>query len=100
MYFSPEFLQNSLYVVAAVLIIFMIGVSIYKISHNIKFWDKSFSLAAVVLLNVLYSLLERFVNLPYELSSVVTGGLSLVSLGYVVVILWDLHKQKKTLNNK
>lgn len=100
MYFSPEFLQDSLYIVAAILVIFMIGVSIYKIKHNVKLWDKSFTLATIVLINILYSLLQGFVNLPYELNSIVTGGLSLVSFGYVVVILWELYKQKKTLNNK
>ncbi|WP_125568923.1 hypothetical protein [Companilactobacillus insicii] len=100
MYFSPKFLQNSLYIVAALLIIFMIGVSIYKVKHNTKLWDKSFTLATVVLINTLYSLLQGFINLPYEMNSVVTGGLSLVAFGYVVVILWDLHKQKKTLSNK
>ena len=96
MYFSPSFLQNTLYIVAAVLIVFILTVIIYKIKHNIKIWDKSMTLAIVVLLNTLYSILGGFINLPYELSSVVTGGLSLVAFGYIVVIIWDLHKQRKT----
>lgn len=95
MYFSPSFLQNTLYIVAAVLIVFILTVIIYKIKHNIKIWDKSMALAIVVLLNTLYSILGGFINLPYELSSVVTGGLSLVAFGYIVVIIWDLHKQRK-----
>ncbi|ATO46927.1 hypothetical protein C5L30_001635 [Companilactobacillus farciminis] len=95
MYFSPSFLQNTLYIVAAVLIVFILTVIIYKIKHNIKIWDKSMTLAIVVLLNTLYSILGGFINLPYELSSVVTGGLSLVAFGYIVVIIWDLHKQRK-----
>ncbi|WP_025023682.1 hypothetical protein [Companilactobacillus nodensis] len=100
MYFSPIFLQNSLYIVAVLLLIFMVIVSIYKIKHNIKFWDKSFTLATIVMINILYSLLERFVDLPYELNSIVTGGLSLVAFGYIVVILWELRKQKKISNSK
>ncbi|WP_125590629.1 hypothetical protein [Companilactobacillus jidongensis] len=100
MYFSPIFLQNSLYVVAALLIIFMIGVSIYKIRHNIKLWDKSFTLALIVLINICYSLLERFIDLPYEMNSIVTGGLSLVAFGYIVVIVWELHKQNKISKSK
>ena len=76
MYFSPSFLQNTLYIVVAVLIVFILTVIIYKIKHNIKIWDKSMTLAIVVLLNTLYSILGGFINLPYELSSVVTGGLS------------------------
>ena len=95
MYFSPSFLQNTLYIVVAVLIVFILTVIIYKIKHNIKIWDKSMTLAIVVLLNTLYSILGGFINLPYELSSVVTGGLSLVAFGYIVVIIWDLHKQRK-----
>lgn len=96
MYFSPSFLQNTLYIVAAVLIIFILAVIIYKIKHNIKIWDKSMTLATVVLLNTLYSILGGFINLPYMLSSVVTGGLSLVAFGYIVVIIWELYKQRKT----
>jgi len=95
MYFSPGFLQNSLYVVAVVLIIFTISVIVYKIKHNIKIWDKSLTLASIVLINTLYSILSGFVNMPYELSSVVTGGLTLVAFGYIVVIIWELHKQHK-----
>lgn len=100
MYFSPSFLQNSLYIVAVILIIFIIAVITYKIKHNIKLWNKTMTLASVVLLNTLYSILGGFIDLPYELSSVVTGGLSLVAFGYIVVIIWDLHKQRKTINNK
>ncbi|PMD68297.1 hypothetical protein [Companilactobacillus nuruki] len=100
MYFSPTFLQNSLYIVAAILIIFMIAVIVYKLKHNIKIWDRSLTLAIIVLINTLYSILGGFIDLPYELSSVVTGGLSLVAFGYIVVIIWDLHKQRKTINNK
>lgn len=100
MYFSPNFLQNSLYVVAAFLIVFIIAVVFYKIKHNIKLWDKSMTLALIVLVNTLYSILGGFVDLPYELSSIVTGGLSLVAFGYIVVIIWDLHKQQKISNNK
>lgn len=100
MYFSPSFLQNSLYVVAAILIIFIISVVVYKIRHNIKLWDKTMTLASIVLINTLYSILGGFINLPYELSSVVTGGLSLVAFGYIVVIIWELHKQRKSINNK
>lgn len=95
MYFSPTFLQDSLYVVAAILVIFMAVVIGYKIKHNIKIWDKSLTLAIIVLINTLYSILSGFVNMPYELSSVVTGGLSLVAFGYIVVIIWDLYKQRK-----
>lgn len=98
MYFSPSFLQNSLYLVAAILIIFMIAVIVYKLKHNIKIWDKTLTLASIVLANTLYSILGGFVDFPYELSSVVTGGLSLVAFGYIVVIIWELHKQRKTLN--
>ena len=98
MYFSPSFLQNTLYLVAAVLIIFMIAVIIYKLKHNIKIWDKSLTLAVIVLANTLYSILGGFIDLPYELSSVVTGGLSLVAFGYIVVIIWELYKQRKALN--
>lgn len=98
MYFSPTFLQNSLYVVAAILIIFMIAVITYKLRHNVKVWDKTLTLAVVVLINTLYSILGGFINLPYELSSVVTGGLSLVAFGYIVVIVWELYKQRKALN--
>lgn len=100
MYFSPNFLQNSLYVVATFLIVFIIAVVFYKIKHNIKLWDKSMTLALIVLVNTLYSILGGFVDLPYELSSIVTGGLSLVAFGYIVVIIWDLHKQQKISNNK
>ncbi|MFC6175202.1 hypothetical protein ACFQAV_00010 [Companilactobacillus huachuanensis] len=95
MYFSPGFLQNTLYIVAVILIAFMIAVINYKIRHNIKIWDKSLTLAVIVLVNTLYSILGGFIDLPYELSSVVTGGLSLVAFGYIVVIIWDLHKQRK-----
>lgn len=98
MYFSPNFLQNTLYLVAVILVIFMIAVMAYKIKHNIKLWDRTLTLAVIVLLNTLYSILGGFINLPYELSSVVTGGLSLVAFGYIVVIIWDLHKQRKTNN--
>jgi len=100
MYFSPEFLQNSLYAVAVILIIFMIVVATYKIKHNIKIWDKSLTLSIIVLLNTLYSILTGFIDLPYELNSVVTGGLTLVAFGYIVVIIWELHKQKRSINNK
>jgi hypothetical protein len=100
MYFSPSFLQNSLYIVAVILIVFIIAVITYKIKHNTKIWDKTMTLASVVLLNTLYSILGGFIDLPYELSSVVTGGLSLVAFGYIVIIIWDLHKQRKTINNK
>lgn len=100
MYFSPNFLQDSLYIVAAILIIFMVVIVGYKLKHNAKVWDKSMTLASIVLLNTLYSILGGFINLPYELSSVVTGGLSLVALGYIVVIIWELHKQRKSINNK
>ncbi|AUI70742.1 hypothetical protein COSHB9_20730 [Companilactobacillus alimentarius] len=100
MYFSPEFLQYTLYAVAAVLIIFILVVIGYKIKHNIKIWDKSFVLALVVLINTLYSILSGFFDMPYELSSIVTGGLSLVAFGYIVVIIWDLHKQSKTIKHK
>ncbi|MGQ2375009.1 hypothetical protein [Companilactobacillus zhachilii] len=96
MYFSPEFLQNTLYIVATILIIFMIIVIGYKFKHNIKIWDKSLTLAVIVLINTLYSILGGFIDLPYELSSVVTGGLSLVAFGYIFVIIWELHKQRKT----
>ncbi|WP_240704397.1 hypothetical protein [Companilactobacillus zhachilii] len=74
MYFSPEFLQNTLYIVATILIIFMIIVIGYKFKHNIKIWDKSLTLAVIVLINTLYSILGGFIDLPYELSSVVTGA--------------------------
>jgi len=95
MYFSPEFLQDSLYIVAAVLIIFMIIVIGYKIKHNIKVWDKSLTLAIIVLVNTIYSIISGFFNINYEVSSVITGGLSLVAFGYIVVIIWELHKQRK-----
>jgi len=100
MYFSPSFLQNSLYIVAAILIIFMALVIGYKIKHNLKVWDKSMTLAVIVLINTLYSILGGFFNLPYELSSVITGGLSLVAFGYIVVIIWELHKQRQSAHNK
>jgi hypothetical protein len=67
MYFSPSFLQNTLYIVAAVLIVFILTVIIYKIKHNIKIWDKSMTLAIVVLLNTLYSILGGFINLPLRI---------------------------------
>lgn len=94
MYFSPAFLQNSLYIVAVILIIFMVSFIGYKIKHNIQIWDRTLILATIVLVNTLYSILSGFVNMPYELSSVVTGGLSLVAFGYIVVIIWDFYKQK------
>lgn len=93
MYFSPVFLQNTLYVVAVLLIAFMVGVSIYKKKNNLKIIDKPFVLACIVLLNTLYSLLTGIVNLPYELNAVVTGGLTLVTFGYIIVIIWDFHKE-------
>ncbi|WP_125763711.1 hypothetical protein [Companilactobacillus hulinensis] len=96
MYFSPSFLQNTLYIVAALLIIFMIWIAVYKVRHNVKFWDKSSTLAVIVLINTLYSILQGFINLPYTLSTIVTGGLSLVAFGYIVMILWEFHKQKNT----
>ncbi len=95
MYFSPSFLQNSLYVVAVILIIFIIGVIGYKIKHNIKIWDKSLTLALIVLINTIYSIISGFFNINYEVSSVISGGLSLVAFGYIVVIIWELHKQRK-----
>lgn len=98
MYFSPIFLQDSLYVVALVLIIFMVGITIFKLRHHLKLWDKSMTLAAVVLLNTFYSMLTYFFNLPYELNAIITGGLSLVAFGYIVVILWELFKNKKKTN--
>lgn len=98
MYFSPIFLQTSLYIVAVILIIFMVGITVYKQRHHLKLWDKSMTLASVVLLNTLYSILTYFFNLPYELNAVVTGGLSLVAFGYIVVILWEMHKQNKHIN--
>ncbi|ALB28395.1 hypothetical protein [Companilactobacillus heilongjiangensis] len=100
MYFSPSFLQNTLYIVAVILIAFIAYVISYKIKHNIKIWDKSLTLASIVLVNTLYSILGGFIDLPYELSSVVTGGLSLVAFGYIVVIIWELHKQRKTSKKK
>ena len=100
MYFSPEFLQNTLYIVAAILILFILIVVGYKFKHNIKIWDKSLTLAMVVLANTLYSILSGFFDMPYELSSIITGGLSLVAFGYIVVIIWELYKQKKTIKNK
>lgn len=100
MYFSPEFLQNTLYIVAAILILFILIVIGYKIKHNIKIWDKSFTLALIVLANTLYSILSGFFDMPYELSSIITGGLSLVAFGYIVVIIWELHKQKKSIKSK
>lgn len=100
MYFSPSFLQHTLYGVALVLLIFMIAVITYKLRHNVKVWDKSLTLAVIVLINTLYSILGGFIDLPYELSSIVTGGLSLVAFGYIVVIIWELHKQRRSINNK
>ncbi|WP_125715213.1 hypothetical protein [Companilactobacillus kedongensis] len=93
MYFSPEFLQNTLYVVAVLLIAFMIGVTIYKTKNNLKIFDKPLILSFVVLLNTLYSILTGFVDLPYELNAVVTGGLTLITFGYIIVIIWDFHKE-------
>lgn len=100
MYFSPGFLQNTLYVVATILIIFILVDIGYKIKKNIKVWDKSLTLSIIVLANTLYSILGGFFDLPYELSSIVTGGLSLVAFGYIVVIIWDLHKQRKADNKQ
>lgn len=100
MYFSPEFLQNTLYIVAAILILFILIVIGYKIKYNIKIWDKSFTLALIVLANTLYSILSGFFDMPYELSSIITGGLSLVAFGYIVVIVWELHKQRKSIKSK
>lgn len=97
MYFSPSFLQNTLYIVATILVIAIIAMVGYKIKHNIKIWDKTLTLSAVVLINTLYSILGGFFNLPYELSSIITGGLSLVAFGYIVVIIWELHKQHKNV---
>lgn len=57
------------------------------------------TLASVVLLNTIYSMLTYFFNLPYELNAVVTGGLTLVAFGYVVVILWELIKRKHQTND-
>ncbi|MFC6322962.1 hypothetical protein [Companilactobacillus baiquanensis] len=94
MYFSPIFLQNTLYVVAILLIAFMVGFTIYKSKNNLKIIDKPFILALIVLLNTLYSLLTGFVNLPYELNAVVTGGLTLITFGYIIVIIWDFHKER------
>ena len=51
MYFSPSFLQNSLYIVATILIIFMIIIIGYKLKHNAKIWDKSLTLATIVSLS-------------------------------------------------
>lgn len=98
MYFSPIFLQTSLYIVAVILIVFMVGITVYKQRHHLNLWDKSMTLASVVLLNTLYSILTYFFNLPYELNAVVTGGLSLVAFGYIVVILWEMHKRNKHIN--
>lgn len=100
MYFSPEFLQNALYIVATILILFIVIDIGYKFKHNIKLWDKSLTLAMIVLANTLYSILSGFFNMPYELSSIITGGLSLVAFGYIVVIIWDLRKQRKTTKSK
>lgn len=99
MYFSPIFLQTSLYIVAVVLIAFMIGITIYKSKHHLKLWDKSMTLASVVLLNTFYSILTYFFDLPYELNAIVTGGLTLVAFGYLVVIIWEMVKFKKKSNN-
>lgn len=94
MYFSPEFLQNTLYIVAVLLIAFIVGISIYKSKNNLKIIDKPLILALIVLLNTLYSILTGFINLPYELNAVVTGGLTLITFGYIIVIIWDLHKER------
>lgn len=99
MYFSPIFLQTCLYIVAIILILFMVGITIYKFKHNLKLWDKSMTLASIVLLNTIYSILTYFFNFPYELNAVVTGGLTLVAFGYLIVIIWDMIKQKKNLHN-
>lgn len=99
MYFSPIFLQTSLYIVAIILIAFIIGISVYKYKQHLKLWDKSMTLASVVLLNTIYSILTYFFNLPYELNAVVTGGLTLVAFGYVVIILWELIKRKRQTND-
>lgn len=99
MYFSPIFLQTSLYIVAIILIAFIIGISVYKYKKHLKLWDKSMTLASVVLLNTIYSILTYFFNLPYELNAVVTGGLTLVAFGYVVIILWELIKRKRQTND-
>ncbi|WP_125707240.1 hypothetical protein [Companilactobacillus zhongbaensis] len=99
MYFSPSFLQTCLYIVAIILILFMVGITIYKAKHNLKLWDKSMTLATVVLLNTIYSMLTYFFNLPYELNAVVTGGLTLVAFGYLIVIIWEMVKQKKHSNS-
>ncbi|WP_334331601.1 MULTISPECIES: hypothetical protein [unclassified Companilactobacillus] len=96
MYFSATFLQNSLYVVASLLILFIIIDLIYRWRHNIKIWDKSLTLASIVLVNTIYSIISGFFDMPYEFSSIFTGGLSLVAFGYIVVIIWELHKQRKT----
>ncbi|MFD1419039.1 hypothetical protein [Companilactobacillus keshanensis] len=93
MYFSPEFLQNTLYLVAIILIAFMIGITLYKIKNNLKILDKPLILSFVVLINTLYSILTGFVDLPYELNAVVTGGLTLITFGYIIVIIWDFHKE-------
>ncbi|AKP66905.1 hypothetical protein [Companilactobacillus ginsenosidimutans] len=95
MYFSPIFLQTSLFTVAIILILFMVLITIYKQRHQLKLWDKSMTLASVVLLNTIYSILTYYFNLPYELNAVVTGGLTLVAFGYVVVIIWEFIKRKK-----
>ncbi|MQS52886.1 hypothetical protein [Companilactobacillus mishanensis] len=100
MYISPIFLQTALYIVAAILIIFIIGITIFKYRNKLKLWDKSMTLASVVLLNCIYSILSYFFDFPYELSSIITGGLSLVAFGYIVVIIWELIKNKKAANTK
>lgn len=96
MYFSPSFLQNTLYIVTAILIVTMVAIFIYKFTHGINPWDKLFVLSLIVLINTLYSLLQGFINLPYMLSTIITGGLSLIAVGYIVVITHDLYKQKKS----
>lgn len=98
MYFSPIFLQTSLYIVAAILIIFMLAITFYKIKHQLKVWDKSMTLASIVLLNTFYSILTGFIDFPYEMNAVVTGGLSLVAFGYIIVIVWEIYKQKHAQN--
>ena len=99
MYFNPIFLQISLFIVALLLIAFMVAITVYKRRHQLKLWDKSMTLASVVLLNTIYSILTYYFGFPYELNAVVTGGLSLVAFGYVIVIIWELIKHKKTTND-
>ncbi|APX71040.1 hypothetical protein M5C72_09700 [Companilactobacillus allii] len=96
MYFSPGFLQNSLYIVAILLIITTTLVFIYKVKHGIGPFDRLFALSVIMLINILYSILQGFINLPYMLSTIITGGLSLIAFGYVVIILVDLYKQRST----